>query len=157
MASIETAAIVTSDLVGSTKLETAVGPERADELRREHFDVLRQAIGETGGNEVKNTGDGLVVAFKAASAAVACAKAMHQLIDRRNRGADAELHIRIGIGMGEATIEEGDYFGMPSIGSRRRHPRRRTRANDGGARRPRRFQAGGGARAEGPSGASPGL
>ncbi len=119
MASIETAAIVISDLVGSTRLESAVGPERADELRREHFDVLRHAIVENGGREVKNTGDGLMVAFTTASAAVACAKAMHQLIDRRNRGADAELHIRIGIGMGEATIEEGDYFGMPSIESAR--------------------------------------
>jgi tetratricopeptide (TPR) repeat protein len=88
-------------------------------LRREHFDVLRHAIAENGGREVKNTGDGLMVAFTTASAAVACAKAMHQLIDRRNRGADAELHIRIGIGMGEATIEEGDYFGMPSIESAR--------------------------------------
>jgi class 3 adenylate cyclase len=68
---------------------------------------------------VKNTGDGLVVAFKAASAAVACAKAMQQLIDRRNRTADAQLHIRIGIGMGEATVEDGDYFGMPSIESAR--------------------------------------
>jgi class 3 adenylate cyclase/tetratricopeptide (TPR) repeat protein len=119
MASIETAAILISDLVGSTRLETAVGPERADQLRREHFDVLRQAIARSGGHEVKNTGDGLMVAFTTASAAVGCAKAMHQLIDRRNRGADAELHIRVGIGMGESTIEEGDYFGMPSIESAR--------------------------------------
>jgi class 3 adenylate cyclase len=44
MASIETAAIVTSDLVGSTKLETTVGPERADELRREHFDLLADPL-----------------------------------------------------------------------------------------------------------------
>ncbi len=115
MASVETAAILISDLVGSTRLETTVGPARADELRREHFEVLRRAIGEHGGLEVKNTGDGLMVAFKSASAAVECAKAMHQLIERRNRGSDAELHIRIGIGMGESTIEDGDYFGMPSI------------------------------------------
>jgi hypothetical protein len=56
-----------------------------------------------------------MVAFKSASAAVECAKTMHQLIERRNRGSDAELHIRVGIGMGESTIEDGDYFGMPSI------------------------------------------
>jgi class 3 adenylate cyclase/tetratricopeptide (TPR) repeat protein len=115
MPSIETAAILISDLVGSTRLETAVGPERADELRHEHFEVLRQAIADNGGREVKNTGDGLMVAFNTASGAVACAKAMHQRIDRRNRDCDAELHIRIGIGMGESTVEDGDYFGMPSI------------------------------------------
>ncbi len=115
MPSIETAAILFSDLVGSTRLHTTVGPERADELRREHFEVLRQAIVDNGGREIKNTGDGLMVAFNTASNAVACAKAMQQRIGRRNRGADAELHIRIGIGMGESTVEDGDYFGMPSI------------------------------------------
>ncbi len=115
MASIETAAILFSDLVGSTRLATAVGPERADELRREYFEVLRRAIAENGGHEVKNTGDGLMAAFTTASAAVECSKAMHQLVERRNRGADAELHIRVGIGMGESTVEDGDYFGMPSI------------------------------------------
>ncbi len=115
MPSIETAAILISDLVGSTRLETTVGPERADELRHEHFEVLRQAIADNGGREIKNTGDGLMVAFNTASGAVACAKAMHQRIDRRNRDADAELHIRVGIGMGESTVEDGDYFGMPSI------------------------------------------
>lgn len=119
MASIETTAIVTSDLVGSTKLESTVGPEVADVLRREHFELLRQAVAGNGGVEVKNIGDGLMAAFKSASAAVECAKAMHQLIDRRNRGAETELHIRVGIGMGEATIEDGDYFGMPSIESAR--------------------------------------
>ncbi|MEA2389225.1 MAG: hypothetical protein QOG41_1998, partial [Thermoleophilaceae bacterium] len=112
---IETAAILFSDLVGSTKLAAAVGPDRADELRGEHFTVLRQAVSDAEGVEVKNTGDGLMVAFTTASAAVACAVAMHQLIDRRNRSNGQELHIRVGIGMGEATVEDGDYFGMPSI------------------------------------------
>ncbi len=115
MPSIETAAILISDLVGSTRLATTVGPERADELRREHFELLRQAIADNGGREIKNMGDGLMVAFNTASGAVACAKAMQQRIDRRNRDADAELHVRIGIGMGESTVEDGDYFGMPSI------------------------------------------
>jgi class 3 adenylate cyclase/tetratricopeptide (TPR) repeat protein len=115
MGAIETAAIVISDLVGSTKLASTVGPERDDELRREHFELLRVAVAANQGTEVKNTGDGLMVAFKTASAAVACAKAMHQQIERRNRGADIKLHIRVGIGMGESMIEDGDYFGMPSI------------------------------------------
>ncbi len=115
MASIETTAIVMSDLVGSTQLASEVGPERADELRNEHFELLRHAVSEHGGEEVKNTGDGLMVAFRSASAAVACAKHMQQLFDRRNRNAESGLHIRVGIGMGEATVEDGDYFGMPSI------------------------------------------
>jgi len=115
LASVELTAILITDLVGSTGLESNVGPARADELRWEHFGVLRKAIAASGGREVKNTGDGLMVAFASSSAAVACAVRMQQLMERRNRFTDEPLHMRIGIGAGEATITEGDYFGMPTI------------------------------------------
>jgi class 3 adenylate cyclase len=71
--SVELATILVTDLVGSTRLANAVGPVRADELRDEHFAVLREAIGATGGHEFRNTGDGLMVAFGSASAAARCA------------------------------------------------------------------------------------
>ena len=61
--SVELATILLTDLVGSTRLATSVGPVRADELREEHFELLRDAIASSGGREVKNTGDGLMVAF----------------------------------------------------------------------------------------------
>jgi class 3 adenylate cyclase len=80
--SIELATILVTDLVGSTRLETSVGPVRADELRDEHFAVLREAIGASGGREFKDTGDGLMVAFNSASAAVECAVSMQQLLER---------------------------------------------------------------------------
>ena len=44
MASVELASILITDLVGSTGLESRVGPARADELRRDHFGVLRDSI-----------------------------------------------------------------------------------------------------------------
>jgi class 3 adenylate cyclase len=113
--SVELATILLTDLVGSTRLATAVGPVRADQLRDEHFAVLREAIETSGGKEVKNTGDGLMVAFSSASAAVRCAVAMQQLFERRYRKAEQQLHIRIGLGAGESTVQDGDYFGMPSI------------------------------------------
>ena len=113
--SVELATILFTDLVGSTRLATAVGPVRADQLRDEHFAVLREAIQAPGGREVKNTGDGLMVAFGSASAAVRCAVSMQQLFERRYRRAEQQLHIRIGLGAGESTVLDGDYFGMPSI------------------------------------------
>ena len=113
--SIELATILVTDLVGSTRLATSVGPVRADELRDEHFEVLREAIGASGGREFKDTGDGLMVAFNSASAAVQCAVAMHQLIERRYRRAEQKLQVRIGLGAGESTVKDGNYFGMPSI------------------------------------------
>jgi class 3 adenylate cyclase len=113
--SIELATILVTDLVGSTRLANAVGPVRADELRDEHFAVLRDAIDATGGREFRNTGDGLMVAFNSASAAVRCAVSMQQLIERRYRRAAEKLQVRIGLGAGESTVQYGEYFGMPSI------------------------------------------
>jgi class 3 adenylate cyclase len=113
--SVELATILLTDLVGSTRLATSVGPARADELREEHFDLLREAISACEGREVKNTGDGLMVAFSSASAAVKCAVTMQQLFERRYRRAEQGLHVRIGLGAGESTVTDGDYFGMPSI------------------------------------------
>lgn len=112
---VELATIMFTDLVGSTQLESSVGPVRADELRDEHFGVLRDAVASSGGREVKNTGDGMMVAFSSASAAVKCAVLMQQLLERRYRNAEQALHVRIGMSAGEATVKDGDYFGMPSI------------------------------------------
>jgi class 3 adenylate cyclase len=56
--SVELATVLFTDLVGSTRLATSVGPVRADQLREEHFELLRDAIASSGGREVKNTGDG---------------------------------------------------------------------------------------------------
>ena len=47
--SVELATIWLVDLVGSTRLATAVGPVRADSLREEYFALLRDAIGASGG------------------------------------------------------------------------------------------------------------
>ena len=113
--SVELATILITDLVGSTRLATSVGPVRADELREEHFELLRQAVASCGGREVKNTGDGLMVAFGSASAAVNCAVSIQQLFERRYRQAEQGLHVRIGLGAGESTVKDGDYFGIPSI------------------------------------------
>ncbi len=113
--SVELATILLTDLVGSTRLATSVGPARADELREEHFELLRDTIASSGGREVKNTGDGLMVAFSSASAAVQCAVAMEQLFERRYRDAEQALHVRVGLAAGESTVKDGDYFGMPSI------------------------------------------
>src|SRR5271170_566555 len=47
--STESATILFTDQVGSTELSQRLSPEAADEVRQEHFSLLRQAIAETGG------------------------------------------------------------------------------------------------------------
>jgi class 3 adenylate cyclase len=95
--------ILITDLVGSTGLESRIGPGAADELRNEHFALLRDAIDEASGRETKNTGDGLIAAFDSASQAVSCAVSVQQRFERRNRKSDEQLLIEAGISVGDAT------------------------------------------------------
>ena len=115
MESVETVTILFTDLVGSTGLEIRAGPGAANDLRGEHFALIRGALEETGGREVKNTGDGVMAAFESASAAVACAVSIQQSFERRNRQSDVQLLVRIGVSLGDATLTDGDYFGLPVI------------------------------------------
>jgi class 3 adenylate cyclase len=84
-------AILFTDLVDSTAIASALGPDAADRLRRTHFESLRHAVGAHTGTEVKNTGDGLMVAFVRPSDAAACAVAMQQATHHVNRGADHDV------------------------------------------------------------------
>lgn len=64
---------------------------------------------------MRNTGDGLMAAFSSATAAVSCAVAMQQRFEWRNRSAQEQLLIKVGLSLGDAAAESGDYFGMPVI------------------------------------------
>ena len=81
----ENVTVLFTDIVGSTPLGSSLAPDAADGLRREHFSILRQAVAEAGGTEVKNLGDGLMVVFATASAGLACAVGMQQSVERNNR------------------------------------------------------------------------
>ena len=94
--STESATILFTDQVGSTELSQRLSAEVADDVRRGHFSILRQAIAEAGGSEVKNLGDGLMVAFGSASAALGCAVAMQQGVERDNREREHSVGSRRG-------------------------------------------------------------
>ena len=85
----ENVTVLFTDLVGSTQLASSLTPEAGDELRRSHFRILRKAIAAYGGTEVKNLGDGLMIVFATASAALSCAVSMQQSVDLDNRGLGA--------------------------------------------------------------------
>ncbi len=56
-----------------------------------HFKLLRGAVGGSGGVEVKNLGDGLMVMYSSASRALAGAVGMQQAIEHHNRSAAEPL------------------------------------------------------------------
>ena len=114
-ADIATVTVLFTDLVGSTALGLRVGLDRAEELRQEHFALLREAIAAAKGQEVKNVGDGLMAVFPSAGAAVECAIAAQQRNELRNRRAHEKLELRVGISLGDVSRAEGDYFGSPVV------------------------------------------
>jgi class 3 adenylate cyclase/tetratricopeptide (TPR) repeat protein len=114
-----TATVLFTDLVGSTALRQAVGDDAADELRRSHDRVLRDASGAHGGREVKGTGDGLMIVFDSAVEAVAAAEAMQRGVERLTRRAPAPVSIRVGLSAGDVVWEGDDCFGTPVVEARR--------------------------------------
>ena len=115
MAETQVVTVAFTDLVGSTELSSRLDPNVADQLRKEHFALLRGAIEAHHGTEVKNLGDGLMVVFPIASSALNCAEAMQQAIDRYNRRAREPFSIRVCLSHGEVTEDNRDYFGDPVI------------------------------------------
>ncbi len=111
----ENVAILFTDIVGSTALSQRLSAEVADEVRRGHFSILRRAITESAGIEVKNLGDGLMVVFSSASAALGCAVGMQQGVELGNRDGAEPVGLRVGLSVGEVSNEDGDYFGDPVV------------------------------------------
>jgi class 3 adenylate cyclase len=111
----EDVAVLFTDIVGSTELFQRLSPEAADEVRRNHFSILRQAIAEMEGTEIKNLGDGLMVVFGSASAALSCGVAMQRGVEQDNRGRQYPVGLRVGLSGGEVSREDGDYFGDPVV------------------------------------------
>src|SRR3954466_12948533 len=89
--------IMFTDVVGSTTLYDRYGDDEADARRARHFAVRREVGATHEGREVKSTGDGLMVTFTSAVAAVRCAVAMQRATTRGDDGLD----VRIGIDAGE--------------------------------------------------------
>jgi tetratricopeptide (TPR) repeat protein len=111
--------VLFTDLVGSTELRRAVGDDTADDIRRSHDRVLRDAIAAHGGHEVKATGDGLMVVFDSAVEGVAAAEVMQRGVDRFSRRASAPVAIRVGLSAGDVVWEGDDCFGTPVVEARR--------------------------------------
>jgi CheY-like chemotaxis protein len=99
-------AVLFTDMVGSTTLLSELGASAADELRDRHFAEMRSALAVHHGTEVKTLGDGMMAVFESVTDALACAVTMQQA---------SQQNIRIGLSVGEATVENSDYFGIPVV------------------------------------------
>ena len=78
---------------------------------RAHDALVRRALKDKRGREVKHTGDGIMAAFDDATAAVACARAIQQAFETFNLASREKLRVRIGLDAGEPVEDSNDLFG----------------------------------------------
>jgi class 3 adenylate cyclase/tetratricopeptide (TPR) repeat protein len=106
------AAIMFTDMVGYSALSQR-NEALALELLEEHRRIVRDILPRHGGREVKTTGDGFLVEFASALAAVRCAVEIQQALAERNQSQPAErqVRIRIGIHLGDVVRSAGDVHG----------------------------------------------
>jgi len=109
--------IMFTDIEGSTSMTQRLGDAGAQDLLRTHNALLREALKEHGGREIKHTGDGIMASFPLASSALDCAIAVQRAFAAHNaEHADAAVRVRIGLNAGEPVAEDdpggrGDLFG----------------------------------------------
>ena len=111
-----TVTILFSDIESSTAMTERLGDDRWLGVLRDHNTVFRTRLGEHGGYEVKNQGDGFMLVFPDPVEALRCAVEVQQDFEARAAAEPEEaLRVRMGLHTGVAIAEEGDFFGRNVI------------------------------------------
>lgn len=103
--------IMFTDIVDSTAMTERLGDTRAVEMVRAHDAMVRRALHDQGGREVKHLGDGIMAAFGDATAAVDAARAIQRAFEAFNLASREKLRVRIGLDAGEPVSDHNDLFG----------------------------------------------
>jgi len=96
---------VFTDIVDSTKLLQTLGNEKWKKLLARHDELLRERIVESGGEVIKQTGDGFFAAFDNPKAAIEAAVAIQRTLDAEIVAPD----VRIGAHTGGAFRTDADF------------------------------------------------
>src|SRR5438270_3163560 len=104
--------ILFTDIVESTALTQTLGDEGVMVLLDVHNTIVRNALANLGGREVKHTGDGIMASFASAAAAVKCATQIQRDLAKHGKDQrDRAVKVRIGAAAGEPVEQHHDLFG----------------------------------------------
>ncbi len=104
-------AVMFTDIVGSTEMTERLGDHRSVEMVRSHDSMVRRALGDWGGREVKHTGDGIMASFDDVVAGVTSTCEIQRSFASFNRDSAERLQVRIGLHSGEPVHDSNDLFG----------------------------------------------
>ena len=101
-----------TDIEGSTRLLQELGRDGFLRELNEHAEIVRAAIAEHGGVEIRTEGDSFFVAFSSAEAAVGAAVAVQHGLAAHPWHDGAVIRVRIGLHTGEGEPGGDDYVGI---------------------------------------------
>lgn len=106
------ASVLFTDVVGSTRLASALGDSRWSALINAHFGQIDEIVVAGGGQFVKSLGDGTLSSFPSAEQALGAALRIRDAAGTGQKaGHDLQLRLRIGIHSGDVVQARGDFFG----------------------------------------------
>lgn len=104
--------IMFTDIVDSTATTQRLGDEAAMLMVNIHDQIVRAALSDFRGREIKHTGDGIMACFVSAVAAVRCAIRIQQGMRKHcDASQDMPMQVRIGLAAGEPVEQNQDLFG----------------------------------------------
>jgi class 3 adenylate cyclase len=104
-------ALMFTDIVNSTAKTQELGDHGAQQMVHIHNQIVRTALINNYGKEVKHMGDGIMAVFPSSASSVEAAIEIQKNMASHNASQDLKFQIRIGINAGEAIAEENDLFG----------------------------------------------
>ncbi|MGH2727215.1 MAG: adenylate/guanylate cyclase domain-containing protein [Actinomycetota bacterium] len=100
------ATVLFTDIVSSTERAAELGDRRWKELLDSHDRMVREALSQFKGREIKTTGDGFLAAFDGPGKGINCAIAIRQGAHRLG------IDIRAGLHVGEVELRGEDIGGL---------------------------------------------
>ena len=100
-----------TDIEGSTNLARKLG-DRWPDVLEEHNAILRMAIRDHGGLDVRTEGDAFFAVFTSAPAAVAAAAEAQRSLAEHAWPEDGHVRVRIGVHTGEGRLGGDEYVGL---------------------------------------------
>lgn len=104
--------VLFTDIANSTEMTSRFGDRATMAMLSVHDGIVRGALRNHGGREVKHTGDGIMAAFVSAADAVRFACRVQEALHDHNRAEpEFPVMVRIGISAGEPVEQGNDLFG----------------------------------------------
>jgi predicted ATPase/class 3 adenylate cyclase len=100
-----------TDIEGSTRMLQALG-DRWPAILEDHNRLLRGAIRDAGGADVRTEGDSFFAVFRSAPAAIAAAATAQRALAAHPWPPEARIRVRMGMHTGEGAVGGDDYVGL---------------------------------------------